>query len=140
MILSCLLALLALACNDAGGADADAAPDAIIDAAGDATIDAGACPSTLPSGECSSTSLTVCSYDTEENPSVECYCIAGSWSCIDCPDDFQSPAATCSPGDGCSYADWEHGCACQCNAQGRWQCTADTINSVCPTSEADAGV
>jgi hypothetical protein len=136
MMYPCLLALALLACND----DGDDAADAGHDAATDAAADAGVCPGAPPSGECSSTSYTVCSYDTDGNQSMDCYCIAGSWSCSDCPGDFQSPSATCTPGDGCSYVDWEHGCACQCNAQGRWQCTADTINSICPTGELDAGV
>lgn len=56
-----------------------------------------------------------------------------------CPADFMDPSATCQPGQSCNYEDWEHGCQCECNAQGRWACTPETIGSHCPTGEIDAG-
>jgi hypothetical protein len=50
----------------------------------------------------------------------------------DCPD----LAAACSPGSSCSMFDWEHGCSCGCEPDGRWTCNIDTIGSRCSTCPA----
>ena len=42
---------------------------------------------------------------------------------------------TCTPGDSCTYEDWEHGCECGCDEDGRWACFNETIGSHCPTGE-----
>lgn len=101
-------------------------------------IDAGvSCPAEPPDGDCPAPWRLACSYGPNQGGPAQCYCFDWGWSCGNCPDDFFS--ATCTPGDSCSQVDWEHGCSCQCNDQGRWQCTPETIGSVCPTGAADAG-
>lgn len=103
-------------------------------------IDAGAtCPAEPPDGDCPAPLSLSCSYGADEGGPMQCYCSYGGWACSTCPGDFANPGATCTPGDGCSFLDWEHECSCRCNDQGRWQCMQDTIGSVCPTGLPDAG-
>ena len=126
-ILALALALALSACGNGSGTPGDA-------------IDAGVtCPAEPPDGDCPAPFSLSCSYGADQGGPKQCYCFEGGWACSTCPGDFADPGATCTPGDGCGYLDWEHGCSCTCNDQGRWQCTPDTIGSVCPTGLPDAG-
>jgi hypothetical protein len=82
----------------------------------------------------------VCTYPSDAGRPDVCSCTDTGWRCSNCPADFMDPAATCSPGDGCSYEDWEHGCSCVCNPQGKWACANETVGSMCPSGMIDAGV
>ncbi|HWN66031.1 MAG TPA: hypothetical protein VNM90_00260 [Haliangium sp.] len=133
LIFTSWISILAIALAACGNGAGDAGPDAGIDAA-------VSCPAEPPSGDCAAPPLTLrCSYGADQGGPTECYCLSGSWQCTSCPGDFANPDATCTPGDTCGWLDWEHGCSCSCNDQGRWQCTPDTIGSVCPTGLPDAG-
>ena len=62
-----------------------------------------------------------------------CDCVYGQWRCNSCPWPSPEPLIPCSNiGAGCDYEDWEHGCACVCDASGWWSCTPQTIGSMCP--------
>ena len=63
-----------------------------------------------------------------------CDCTPTGWRCNSCGG-FSPPSGACEPGDSCHYEDWEHGCSCACNAEGRWTCSKDTIGSTCPTGD-----
>ena len=55
-----------------------------------------------------------------------------SYGCNTCG--FQpQPQDTCTPGASCDYEDWEHGCSCGCNEDGKWQCFNETVGSHCTT-------
>jgi hypothetical protein len=99
---------------------------------------APSCPDEPPGGsECPSYELS-CTYDRDGGRTLTCICTSTGWRCNDCPEDFMSPTATCTPGERCFYEDWEHGCACECNDQGSWYCIPETTGSICPMG-ADAG-
>ena len=81
----------------------------------------------------------VCTYTSDGGRSDVCTCTSTGWRCNNCPADLFDTGATCTPGDSCSYEDWEHGCSCSCTGGGYWACSNDTIGSHCPTG-IDAGV
>jgi hypothetical protein len=125
----CFLVVALSACGKGGGSTA-------IDAAWSCPDDRSELGSECPASD----RILSCTFERDGGLSIRCVC-SGYWYCSTCPDDFQSPEATCTPGVRCTYDTWEHGCDCQCNDQGRWQCTKETIGSYCPDgSEIDAGL
>jgi len=62
-----------------------------------------------------------------------CDCVYGQWRCNTCPWPNPEPVIACSQvGAFCDYEDWEHGCSCVCDASGFWNCTPETVGSMCP--------
>jgi hypothetical protein len=89
-----------------------------------------ACPAEPPVGRCGA-NQGPCDYPQADGLTSSCSCQFGNWWCSSCPLGFQDPTSTCTPGTGCDYEDWEHGCSCGCGDDGHWHCTPETIGSYC---------
>lgn len=128
------LALLSILVSSACQSDASRRTRTEIDGG---STGGSACPAD-PAGDCS-TDGQFCTYgDADGGVPTRCTCALGTWRCDDCPWDLPGDDGSCTPGQGCSMEDWEHGCSCLCDQEGRWQCTPETIGSHCPSYE-DAG-
>lgn len=118
----------------------------------DDIVPAGRCSTMVMSGDRCDQYGTACTWSegidgSGTSPLTRCDCLGDTWRCVTvdhpCPDGVPpSSDATCSTGDACEYADWEHDCSCSCAANHRWDCTPGTVGSsqVCPRAYLDAGV
>lgn len=107
------------------------------------------CGTMLSTGDSCSSEGEVCSWGEGIDGGTAseqhyCTCSSHQWYCQttfnSCPSDWRDPEATCTPGEGCSYSDWEHGCECSCSPSGHWNCTNETVGSMCPHELPDGGL